>query len=223
MKIKEKLMQKVLMGLLCSAFLGMTFVSCTDYQDDIDDLQEQVSANTEELARQTRQLKALSDAFKEGVIITSVTSDGNGGVIVNTAKVNADGTITPDASYHVEKGAKGEPGQSIQGPEGPIGPRGYVPTFTIDGNGNLIATWPEESGYESENLGQVAPEVPEVSFSIDDEGNLIYNDQNLGNVIGPKARMARRRWSTPCRLFRLPWPTECFLSRLTAKRRSLAM
>ncbi|MBQ7214255.1 MAG: hypothetical protein IJS25_06970, partial [Bacteroidales bacterium] len=171
------ILQNALLSAACAVLFSTAFVACSDYQDDIDDLWDQVDKNTEELRNREAQLAKLQAAYDAGVVITSITSDNNGGIIVTTSSGD---------TYNIKKGDKGEQGQSITGPQGPIGPRGFVPTFSIDGNGNLIATWPEEADREPDNLGQVVSEIPELEFSINEEGHLIYNGQDLGNVIGPK-------------------------------------
>ena len=65
-------------------------------------------------------------------------------------------TLSNGQTYHIEKGAKGEDGaQGIQGPEGPqgpMGPKGDAPTFTINEEGHLVASWSDGT---SNDLGKV--------------------------------------------------------------------
>lgn len=169
MNRKWKFTGFVLASALLLGSTGTFLVGCKDYDDDISHLQQQIDANK-------KAIEGIEAQIKAGAILTKVESDGAGGVKV---------TLSNGQTYHIEKGAKGEDGaQGIQGPEGPqgpMGPKGDAPTFTINEEGHLVASWSDGT---SNDLGKVTPELPEVEFTINADGHLIYNGKDLGSIKG---------------------------------------
>ena len=66
--MKKKYLSALLFGALLFASAG-TFTSCKDYDDDIDNLQSQITANADAI-------KALQELVKAGKYVTDVTGDG---------------------------------------------------------------------------------------------------------------------------------------------------
>lgn len=91
-----------------------TFVSCQDYDDEIDDLQTQITKNAETIA-------TLQKLANDGVIITSISQNGSG-VSVNTS----DGK-----SYTITNGKDGQNGTN--GADGKDGKDADVWTIDADG------------------------------------------------------------------------------------------
>ena len=67
--MNKKYLSVVLFGALMLGAAG-TFTSCKDYDDDINNLQEQITANADAI-------KKLQDLVGDGKFVTGVTSDGN--------------------------------------------------------------------------------------------------------------------------------------------------
>lgn len=133
--MKKNLLSFALLLAACSVPL----TSCTDYQDDIDHLQNQINAINTNVA-------SLQKIIEDGAIITSVEKTADG-IVVRTSKGDynitngKDGAAGKDADvwtigadgYWYKNGTKtdyraiggGETGpQGPQGPEGPQGPQG---------------------------------------------------------------------------------------------------
>ena len=67
--MNKKYLSVILFGALMLGTTG-TFTSCKDYDDDINNLQEQITANADAI-------KKLQDLVGDGKFVTGVTSDGN--------------------------------------------------------------------------------------------------------------------------------------------------
>ena len=67
--MNKKYLSVILFGALLLGTTG-TFTSCKDYDDDINNLQEQITANADAI-------KKLQDLVGDGKFVTGVTSDGN--------------------------------------------------------------------------------------------------------------------------------------------------
>ena len=67
--MNKKYLSVILFGALMLGSTG-TFTSCKDYDDDINNLQEQITANADAI-------KKLQDLVGDGKFVTGVTSDGN--------------------------------------------------------------------------------------------------------------------------------------------------
>ncbi|MDM8231906.1 hypothetical protein QUW56_00600 [Phocaeicola barnesiae] len=80
--MRKKYLSALLFGALLFASAG-TFTSCKDYDDDINNLQEQITANADAI-------KKLQDLVGDGKYVTAVSGDGN----TITFTFN-DGTTTP--------------------------------------------------------------------------------------------------------------------------------
>ena len=139
--MRKKYLSALLFGALLFASTG-TFTSCKDYDDDISNLQTQITANADAI-------KKLQELMGQGQFVTGVSKTGeglvftmsNGGASITIPVVDgvdgADGTIiTMDPTTHnwiidgvdtgiCAKGEKGDKGdQGEQGPAGPAGEQG---------------------------------------------------------------------------------------------------
>ena len=139
--MRKKYLSALLFGALLFASTG-TFTSCKDYDDDISNLQTQITANADAI-------KKLQELMGQGQFVTGVSKTGeglvftmsNGGSSITIPVVDgvdgADGTIiTMDPTTHnwiidgvdtgiCAKGEKGDKGdQGEQGPAGPAGEQG---------------------------------------------------------------------------------------------------
>ena len=110
MNKKSNFTRTVLLGALLCGIAGPSFVGCKDYDDDIDNLQVQIDQNKDAIAK-------LQELVNGGAIVTSVESDGNGGVII---------TLSDGSTHNITKGEKGDDGQ-----QGPDGVAGKTPIFQI--------------------------------------------------------------------------------------------
>ena len=93
--MNKKFLSAILFGALMVSSTG-TFVSCKDYDDDIDNLQGQIDGVKTQIAE-------LESKIKEGKYITSVTQTENGLTF----------TMNDGQTYNVtngKDGAQGEPG-----------------------------------------------------------------------------------------------------------------
>ncbi len=95
--MNKKFFSLLLMGALTVATVG-TVSSCKDYDDDINNLQEQI----DELAQT---VEGIQTQINAGSILKSVTSDGNGGVNIVVTKNGSDQT------YNIAAGAAGAAGK----------------------------------------------------------------------------------------------------------------
>ena len=142
--MRKKYLSALLFGALLFASTG-TFTSCKDYDDDISNLQTQITANADAI-------KKLQELMGQGQYVTGVSKTGeglvftmsNGGSSITIPVVDgqdgADGTIiTMDPTTHNwiidgvdtgicaqgQKGDKGDKGdQGETGPQGPAGEDG---------------------------------------------------------------------------------------------------
>ena len=109
--------RKIFSALLFGAFLTAstsTFVSCKDYDDDIQNLQAQIDANK----------KAISDIqalISSGSVITNVASNANGVTV----------TLSNGQSFNLTNGKDGEKGD--KGDKGDTGAAGTSWTIGDDG------------------------------------------------------------------------------------------
>ena len=110
MNKKRNFAKTALLGVLLCGLAGPTFVGCKDYDDDIDDLQEQVNT----LNKNFEELKKL---VNDGKAITSVTPITGGFKI----------TFNDNTSYDIVNGKDGEKGED-----------GVGTVVSVDENGHLI-------------------------------------------------------------------------------------
>ena len=161
MNKKSNFTRTVLLGALLCGIAGPSFVGCKDYDDDIDNLQVQIDQNKDAIAK-------LQELVNGGAIVTSVKSDGNGGVII---------TLSDGTTHNITKGEKGDDGD-----QGPDGVAGQTPIFQIS-NGELQVRYSTEDEWES--LGKVTPEAEELNFVVDETtGDLMLNGTSIGHVAG---------------------------------------
>ena len=151
--MRKKYLSALLFGALLVASTG-TFTSCKDYDDDISNLQTQITANADAI-------KKLQELMGQGQYVTGVSKTGeglvftmsNGGSSITIPVVDgqdgADGTIiTMDPTTHNwiidgedtgicaqgQKGDKGDKGdQGETGPQGPAGEQGPAGADGQDG------------------------------------------------------------------------------------------
>ena len=151
--MRKKYLSALLFGALLFASTG-TFTSCKDYDDDISNLQTQITANADAI-------KKLQELMGQGQYVTGVSKTGeglvftmsNGGSSITIPVVDgqdgADGTIiTMDPTTHNwiidgvdtgicaqgQKGDKGDKGdQGETGPQGPAGEQGPAGADGEDG------------------------------------------------------------------------------------------
>ena len=151
--MRKKYLSALLFGALLVASTG-TFTSCKDYDDDISNLQTQITANADAI-------KKLQELMGQGQFVTGVSKTGeglvftmsNGGSSITIPVVDgqdgADGTIiTMDPTTHNwiiggvdtgicaqgQKGDKGDKGdQGETGPQGPAGEQGPAGADGEDG------------------------------------------------------------------------------------------
>ena len=153
--MRKKYLSALLFGALLVASTG-TFTSCKDYDDDISNLQTQITANADAI-------KKLQELMGQGQFVTGVSKTGeglvftmsNGGSSITIPVVDgqdgADGTIiTMDPTTHNwiidgedtgicaqgQKGDKGDKGD--QGETGPQGPAGADGEDGLDGHSPQI-------------------------------------------------------------------------------------
>ena len=111
-----------------------TFVSCKDYDDDIDGLQEQIDANK-------KQIDDILAAINGKKFIESY-APVEGGYLL---------TFTGGETLTIKNGAQGEKGeQGLQGIQGPKGETGatIVPKFKVDAESYWMISVDEGATYE---------------------------------------------------------------------------
>ena len=95
--MKRKYFSVLLMGALAVASTSMV-TSCKDYDDDIQNLQQQID-------NLSKTIEGLQSQINAGSILKNVESDGNGGVNVTVTKNGSDQT------YHIPAGNPGADGK----------------------------------------------------------------------------------------------------------------
>ena len=116
--MNKKFKNLFLAGALVLGLAGVT-VSCTDYDKDINDLQNKITDVTNQVSTLQSNVAALQSAINAGAVITSVTplsgevggwkftlSDGKSYDVTNGAK-GADGTPGKDGKYYVPNAETG--------------------------------------------------------------------------------------------------------------------
>ena len=91
--MNKKFLSAILFGALMVSSTG-TFVSCKDYDDDIENLQDQINANAEAI-------KTINDLVANGSVISSVEPTANGIII----------KLSDGKSYTIENGKDGNDGK----------------------------------------------------------------------------------------------------------------
>ena len=91
--MNKKFLRAILFGALMVSSTG-TFVSCKDYDDDIENLQGQINANAEAI-------KTINDLVAKGSVISSVEPTANGIII----------KLSDGKSYTIENGKDGNDGK----------------------------------------------------------------------------------------------------------------
>ena len=137
--MNKKIFSATLFGALMALSTG-TFVSCQDYDDDIDNLQQQITNNSSAIA-------ALESQIKSGEWVQSVTSTADGVVI----------TLGNGNSYTISNGQDGAAGQNgaagkdgaagqngADGKDGAAGQNGVTPTIAVN-NGKIQVSYNDGS------------------------------------------------------------------------------
>ena len=98
--MRKKYLSALLFGALLFASAG-TFTSCKDYDDDINNLQNQITANADAI-------KALQELVKAGKYVTAVSNDGNTITFTFNDASTQVITLTPEQSAQVVEVKDGE-------------------------------------------------------------------------------------------------------------------
>ncbi|MCI6119106.1 MAG: DUF4988 domain-containing protein [Prevotella sp.] len=115
--MKRKLFSALLFG-ACLMASTSTFVSCKDYDDDIQNLQAQIDANSKAIAE-------IQKLIQSGSVITNVSSTANGVTV----------TLSNGNTFNVTNGKDGANGKDgVDGANGKDGAPGTV--ITLGDNGN---------------------------------------------------------------------------------------
>ena len=156
MNKKRNFAKTALFGVLLCGLAGPTFVGCKDYDDDIKDLQEQITANK-------TSIDELLGKIKEGQFVQNVEK------ITNGLKVTlGDGSVV----------------EIMNGKDGLNGNDGKVPSFEIKEDGHLYAIYEGEEPIDLGNVkGEDgdAGTVTDVKLTVQD-GYLYLN----AKIIEPK-------------------------------------
>lgn len=102
--MKRKFFSMLMFGVLVTSALSLT--SCKDYDDEINDLQEQIDANS-------KSIETIENLIKSGSVITSVASTDNGVTV----------TLSDGKTFSISNGKDGEKGDP--GTSWTIGDDGY--------------------------------------------------------------------------------------------------
>ena len=200
--MRKKYLSALLFGALLVASAG-TFTSCKDYDDEINNLQEQITSNKDAIA-------ALQKLVGEGKWVTSVTPIENGftvtmsdGSTQNITGINGeDGkpgtviTLDPETNNWIidgvdtgvcakgekgdqgEQGPAGEDGQDgAQGPQGPAGEPGKnAPSPSIDPETGcwVVYEWDATAGDYKAVKTDVYAEAVKI-FVVEGEGFITLN------------------------------------------------
>ena len=159
--MNKKFLSVILFSALMLGTAG-TFTSCKDYDDDIENLQGQITSNKDAIA-------ALESQIKSGEWVSSVTSTTNGIVV----------TLGNGTSYTITNGEKGEAGKdgvtpkiavnndkiqvsydngttwtdliSLEDLKGEAGDAAATPTFSVGEDGHIYVQYGEDG--EKTDLG----------------------------------------------------------------------
>ena len=146
--MRKKYLSALLFGALLFASAG-TFTSCKDYDDDISNLQSQITANADAI-------KKLQDLVNNGDYVTAVKKSDDGKGIVFTFSKSGDQTVTLD----IENGQEGDvlsidptTGELLKNGE----PTGIKPAkdetlAPVKAEGGVWVFLNEEGEYESTNI-----------------------------------------------------------------------
>lgn len=137
--------------LLASLIVGSagTFTSCKDYDDDIDNLQQQVDAINIKLGD-------LTEKLKDGLLVKNVTSNADGGIAI---------TLSDGNTYNI--GANGAPGNSWTiGSDGYWYENGQKTNYLAIGQNGTNGT----NGTNGENGCYYVPNVSTGNFDIYRDG-----------------------------------------------------
>ena len=166
--MNKKFLSAILFGALMVSSTG-TFVSCKDYDDDIDNINKELTDIKATIA-------SLDAAIKAGKSISSYTAVANGYEL----------TFTDGSKITISNGKDGAQGeQGLQGIQGPAGPAGssIVPKFKVDADSYWMVSVDEGGTYEYV-LNEAGEKIKATgaNASADDiadaVGNLIFVDED---------------------------------------------
>ena len=166
--MNKKFLSAILFGALMVSSTG-TFVSCKDYDDDIDNINKELTDIKATIA-------SLDAAIEAGKSISSYTAVANGYEL----------TFTDGSKIIISNGKDGAQGeQGLQGIQGPAGPAGssIVPKFKVDADSYWMVSVDEGGTYEYV-LNEAGEKIKATgaNASADDiadaVGNLIYVDED---------------------------------------------
>ena len=166
--MNKKFLSAILFGALMVSSTR-TFVSCKDYDDDIDNINKELTDIKATIA-------SLDAAIEAGKSISSYTAVANGYEL----------TFTDGSKIIISNGKDGAQGeQGLQGIQGPAGPAGssIVPKFKVDADSYWMVSVDEGGTYEYV-LNEAGEKIKATgaNASADDiadaVGNLIYVDED---------------------------------------------
>ena len=153
--------KKALFGMLILGLASPSFVGCKDYDDDIDDLQKQITENKEAIEANKKAIADIQSAVDAGAILVDVQETSNGIVV----------KLSNGKSYPITNGKDGNDGN-----DGAAAP---VPTFEIQ-DGKLVASYADGT---SKVVWDKVLSVDDFTFRVE-EGHLIVNEKDMGKVSG---------------------------------------
>ncbi|WP_065218835.1 MULTISPECIES: PL29 family lyase N-terminal domain-containing protein [Butyricimonas] len=158
--------KKAFFGMLVLGLVSPSFVGCKDYDDDIDDLQQQITENKEAIEANKKAIADIQSAVAAGAVLVDVQETSNGIVV----------KLSDGKSYTITNGKNGEKGE-----DGEKGTDAPIPTFAIE-DGKLVANYTD--GTKTVLLDKVFT-ADDFEFTVNDEGHLILNGtEDLGKVTG---------------------------------------
>ncbi|KAB4224061.1 hypothetical protein GAQ04_00500, partial [Bacteroides uniformis] len=156
--MNKKFLSVILFSALMVGTAG-TFTSCKDYDDDIDNLQEQITSNKDAIA-------ALESQIKSGEWVSGVTSTDNGIVVtlgngtsytITNGEAGKDG-VTPKIAVNNDKiqvsydnGTTWTDLISLEDLKGEAGDAAETPIFSVGEDGHIYVQYGKDG--EKQDLG----------------------------------------------------------------------
>lgn len=156
--------KKTLFGMLILGLASPSFVGCKDYDDDIDDLQKQITENKEAIEANKKAIADIKSDVDAGAVLVDVQESSNGIVV----------KLSNGKSYTITNGKDGNDGNN--GNDGADAP---IPTFEVV-DGKLVANYADGT---SKVVWDKVLSVDDFTFSVVD-GHLIVNGDDKGVVAG---------------------------------------
>lgn len=159
--------KKTLFGMLILGLASPSFVGCKDYDDDIDDLQKQITENKEAIEANKKAIADIKSDVDAGAVLVDVQELSNGIVV----------KLSNGKSYTITNGKDGNDGND--GNDGTAGADAPIPTFEVV-DGKLMASYADGT---SKVVWDKVLSVDDFTFSVVD-GHLIVNGDDKGVVAG---------------------------------------